>query len=75
MLIVSKFKHHMLPPKIFLAVALCYLGWAPTYHIATDDLEFLIQLAPPPKCWNFRPVPPHLAYTAANQTQSFVNAN
>jgi hypothetical protein len=34
-----------------------HIGWLQMHGVA-DDLEFMILLSPPLKCWDYRPVPP-----------------
>lgn len=36
------------------------LGWPQISYEAEDNLQLLILLPPPPKSWDYRPVPPHL---------------
>lgn len=46
----------------FFEAVSCSPGWPPTWYVAEKDLELLTLLSPPPKCWNYRFVPPHPVY-------------
>lgn len=37
-------------------------GWPQTHSVAKGDLEHLIFLPQPSKCWDYECVPPHLVY-------------
>lgn len=43
---------------VILRQWLTYSGWLWIYCVAEDELETLILLPPPPKCWDYRCLPP-----------------
>lgn len=39
-----------------------FLGWTWTFSVAEDDQRLLVLLLAPPRCWDYRPVPPFPAH-------------
>ena len=40
----------------------CFDSFETRFCVAEDDLELLILLPLPPRCWDYRPAPRHLVY-------------
>ena len=56
--LLIKFSH----PVVSYLSTDAMISQALIHFISKDDLELLTPLPPPPKCWDFRPVPPHRVY-------------
>lgn len=44
--------HYFVTLILFLDRVLCGSDWPQNYYVATDNLELLIFLLPPPECWD-----------------------